>query len=146
MGGCVAQLAALNAPDLVRKLILLGTTPSTGEGVVRADLGPFNQLASAVSEQEQQAAFLETFFTDSETSQAAGKAAWDRISSARKDRVEHVPVKVAKKQGAAFANFMNKKLAKEASYDRFEELQLPVLIANGKPLSTLFLVNHLTST
>lgn len=132
MGGCAAQMAALNYPREVRRLILLGTTPSTGEGVVRADLGPFNQLRAASSHQEQETAFLCAFFRDSPASQAAGKAAWKRITSSRSDLVGHVPAAGAKKQGIAFANFMNPKLAANASYNRFSELQLPVLIANGK--------------
>ncbi|TQS33436.1 hypothetical protein Golomagni_06220 [Golovinomyces magnicellulatus] len=131
MGGCVAQMAALNYPRVVRRLILLGTTPSIGDGVVRADLGPFNQLRAASSHQEQEAAFLSSFFRDSPASQAAGKAAWHRISHSRSDPVDHVPAAGAKRQGIAFANFMNPKLATEASYNRFNELQLPVLIANG---------------
>lgn len=133
MGGCVAQLVALNAPPRsVRSLILLGTTPSSGNGVVRADLGPFNMLKDAATDEEQQAAFLATFFETSATSQAAGRAAWDRIVAARKDRVSHVPADGARRQGIAFAKFMDPKMAADASYNRFDELSMPVLIANGK--------------
>lgn len=133
MGGCVAQLVALNAPPrAVRSLILLGTTPSSGEGVVRADLGPFNRLKDAATDAEQREAFLTSFFEPSATSQAAGRAAWDRIIGSRADRVAHVPANGAKRQGVAFANFMNPKLAGDASYNRFDELRMPVLIANGK--------------
>src|SRR5690606_2060837 len=67
MGGCVAQLVALNAPrGMVRRMVLCGTTPSTGEGVVTAPLGPFNQLKAAVTDQEQKSAFLSSMFVDSE--------------------------------------------------------------------------------
>ncbi|KAK3191153.1 hypothetical protein K4F52_002739 [Lecanicillium sp. MT-2017a] len=132
MGGCVAQLVALNAPPrAVRSLILLGTTPSSGEGVVRADLGPFNRLKDAATDAEQREAFLSSFFEPSATSQAAGRASWDRIIGSRADRVAHVPANGAKRQGVAFANFMNPKLAGDASYNRFDELRMPVLIANG---------------
>ncbi len=138
MGGCVAQLVALNAPPRsVRSLILLGTTPSSGDGVVRADLGPFNRLKDAATDAEQREAFLNSFFEPSATSQAAGRAAWDRIAGSRPDRAAHVPADGAKRQGIAFAKFMDPKLARDASYDRFDELRIPVLIANGKPLSSV---------
>ncbi|KAF5012708.1 hypothetical protein FDECE_1268 [Fusarium decemcellulare] len=131
MGGCVAQLVALNAPDLTRRLILCGTTPSTGEGVVTAPLGPFNQLKAAATEEEQKAAFIASMFNTSEASTAAGEAAWKRISEARGGRVKHVDPANSHRQAIAFAKFMDRKQAKDASYDRFDELRLPVLIANG---------------
>lgn len=132
MGGCVAQLLALNAPALVRKLVLCGTIPSTGPGVITAPLGPFNQLRAAASEAEQKAAFLAAFFAKSERSQAAGVAAWDRINTSRDDRANLVAKDGARRQGLAFAKFMDPKQAVDASYDRFHELRMPVLIANGK--------------
>ncbi|KAJ3512004.1 hypothetical protein NM208_g15371 [Fusarium decemcellulare] len=132
MGGCVAQLVALNAPDLTRRLILCGTTPSTGEGVVTAPLGPFNQLKAAATEEEQKEAFLASMFNTSEASKAAGEAAWKRIIEARGGRVKHVDPANSHRQAIAFAKFMDRKQAKDASYDRFDELRLPVLIANGE--------------
>jgi pimeloyl-ACP methyl ester carboxylesterase len=133
MGGCVAQLVALNAPrGLVRRLVLCGTIPSSGQGVVTAPLGPFNQLKAAVTDQQQKDAFLATFFTPSRRSQAAGEAAWARIIGARPGRSHYVPADGAHRQAVAFAKFMDPKQAMEASYDRFHHLDLPVLIANGK--------------
>lgn len=137
MGGCVAQMVALNAPKLVRSLILCGTVPSTGEGVSRAPIGPFNQLKAAVTAEEHRKAFLDTFFHTSERSQAAGMAAWDRITTARSNRSDYVDAQNSHRQAISFAKFMDPKQANDASYDRFHELQLPVLIANGK--STLIL-------
>lgn len=132
MGGCVAQMLALDGKGLVRRLVLCGTTPSTGEGVKRAPTGPFNQLKDAVTEEEHRAAFLEAFFEPSETSQAAGRASWDRIAKSRPNRLPHVGAAGSRSQGIAFVKFMDPKLAKDASYNRYNELQLPVLIVNGK--------------
>jgi pimeloyl-ACP methyl ester carboxylesterase len=133
MGGCVAQLVALNAPrGLVRRLVLCGTTPSTGPGVVTAPLGPFNQLKAAATDLQQKDAFLASFFAASKRSQAAGEAAWARITSARSHRSDYVPAEGAHRQAIAFAKFMDPKQASAASYDRFALLDLPVLIANGK--------------
>lgn len=132
MGGCVAQVVALNAPAMVRHLVLCGTIPSTGPGVTTAPLGPFNQLRDATSETEHMIAFLETSFTKSERSQAAGAAAWERISRSRDGRSNHVAKDGARRQGIAFAKFMDPKQAADASFDRLHELQIPVLIANGE--------------
>lgn len=133
MGGCVAQLVALNAPEgMVRRLVLCGTAPSIGEGVTTAPLGPFNQLKAAATDHEQKLAFLSTFFTDSDRSQTAGVAAWRRITSARQNRVDHLAAEAAHRQAIAFAKFMDPKRAPEASYNRFHQLRLPVLIANGE--------------
>lgn len=133
MGGCVAQLVALNAPGLVRRLILCGTTPSTGEGVVpAASLEPFNRLSAAKTEEEHREAFLFSMFRKSGQGRKAGEAAWKRITGARKDRSSSVDPANARRQGIAFAKFMDRKQAKDASYDRLEELKMPVLIANGE--------------
>jgi pimeloyl-ACP methyl ester carboxylesterase len=58
MGGFVAQMVALNAPTIVRKLILAGTGPSAGDGVEAGDSAATQRLATASSEQEAHDAFL----------------------------------------------------------------------------------------
>ncbi|KAH6950744.1 Alpha/Beta hydrolase protein [Fusarium avenaceum] len=132
MGGCVAQLVALNGQGLVRRLILCGTMPSTGEGTVSApSLEPFNRLKAAKTDEEQKEAFLMSMFNTSDKSRVAGEAAWKRITGARKDRSDHVSPANSHRQGIAFAKFMDPKQAKDASYNRLEELRIPVLIANG---------------
>lgn len=136
MGGMVAQVLALNAAlvgtdVLIRSLILLGTMPSVGDGVTHADRAAYNQLRAATSHEEQRAAFLATLFEKTPTSQAAGKAAWDRITNARKGRVDHVGPEGTKRQGTALVNFLDPKKAAEGSYGRLDELQVPVLIATG---------------
>ncbi|KAM0548124.1 hypothetical protein ACHAPJ_010045 [Fusarium lateritium] len=132
MGGCVAQLVALNGRGLVRRLILCGTMPSSGEGTVAASsLEPFNRLKAAETEEEQKEAFLSGMFNTSDKSRVAGEAAWKRITGARRDRTNHVDPTNSHRQAIAFAKFMDSKHAKDASYDRLEELSIPVLIANG---------------
>lgn len=136
MGGMAAQMLALNAPSagadvIIRSLILLGTMPSFGEGVSHADRVAYNQLRAATSDTEQREAFLATLFDKSPASQAAGQAAWDRIVGARKDRCDHLGAEGAKRQGNALVNFLDPAKAAGGSYNRFDELQMPVLIAAG---------------
>ncbi|KAH6604169.1 hypothetical protein Trco_007615 [Trichoderma cornu-damae] len=138
MGGCVAQLMALNAPEQVRRLVLCATTPSTGDGVKPSpDGSAFRQLKAARSAEEERAAFEDgSFVRRSERSREAGKKAWERIANNRSDageevRCEPVPPGPAHKQALAFVRFMDSKNASEGSYARLRQLRLPVLIANG---------------
>ncbi|KAF5019952.1 hypothetical protein F66182_8030 [Fusarium sp. NRRL 66182] len=132
MGGCVAQLVALDGKDLVRRLVLCGTMPSVGKGTVAASsLEPFNRLKSAETEEEQKEAFLAAMFNTSDKSRAAGEVAWERITGARDNRSAHVDPANSHRQAIAFAKFMDPRQAKDGSYDRLDELRIPVLIANG---------------
>lgn len=131
MGGCAAQMVALDAPRLVRRLVLCGTIPSAGEGVTMAPLTLFKRLRDATSADEQRDAFLAAFFTPSASSQAAGRASWERITGSRPGRSSYLSPEGARRQSIAFANFMDPSQAQHASLDRFHELKLPVLIANG---------------
>ncbi|KAF2474462.1 alpha/beta-hydrolase [Lindgomyces ingoldianus] len=132
MGGCTAQLIALNAPHLVRRLILAATISSTGEGVVHVQgMEPFMKLKSASTKNEQLEAFLLSFFGPSERSQAAGKASFERIHSARPNRVDYIDVETAERQTVAYFNFQKPENEDAGSYNRFLELEMPVLIANG---------------
>lgn len=139
MGGCVAQLMALNTPEQVRRLVLCGTIPSTGDGVKPSPDGKaFKRLKAARTAEDERQAFEDGFFVQrSERSREAGKQSWERIASSRSDagevRCEAVPPGPAHKQALAFVRFMDKKHASEGSYDRLRQLHLPVLIANGEP-------------
>ncbi|KAL6878071.1 Alpha/Beta hydrolase protein [Trichoderma longibrachiatum] len=137
MGGCVAQLMALNAPEQVRRLVLCGTIPSAGDGVKPSPDGKaFKRIKAARTDDEERQAFEHGFFLQSsKRSREAGRLAWERIAGSRRDsgevRCEPVPPGPAHKQALAFVRFMDKKHASEGSYDRFQQLRLPVLIANG---------------
>ncbi|KAH8890206.1 alpha/beta-hydrolase [Thozetella sp. PMI_491] len=138
MGGCAAQMVALRGRGLVRRLILAGTTPSIGPGVrqfqTKEELAAFVQLNAATTDEEHRTAFLASFFAPTPGSQAAGAEAWRRIQNGRpgRRRVPYVGPEGAKRQGIAFAKFMDPKQAADASFSRLEEIKIPVLIASGK--------------
>ncbi|KPM41839.1 hypothetical protein AK830_g4693 [Neonectria ditissima] len=131
LGGAVAQMAALNAPALIRRLILCGTIPSYGDGVVAADMGPFLKLKDSVALEEHKKAFLAGFFRPAEESQALGELAWERITQARPNGAAFLDVDGANKQAAAFGRFMNPDETKDGSYNRLGELRMPVLVAGA---------------
>ncbi|KAF7540098.1 hypothetical protein G7Z17_g12284 [Cylindrodendrum hubeiense] len=130
-GGAVAQMVALNAPSLVRRLILCGTTPSVGSNVVPGDHAAFGKLLTATSFQQYQEAFVSGFFASSNDAQAIGKSVCERITKARPQGMAFVDAVVAGKQAAAFSRFMDPGEAEHGSYDRFHELRMPVLVMSG---------------
>src|SRR6185369_18004127 len=70
IGGFVAQEITLQAPDLVRRLVLVGTGPRSGEGM--ATLTPEAQEIFGATYDEPDHLWLRVHFTRSEKSQAAG--------------------------------------------------------------------------
>src|ERR1700745_1953671 len=71
IGGFVAQEIALQALDLVRRMVLVGTGPRGGEGM--ATLTPEAQEIFGASYDEPDHLWLRVHFTKSERSQAAGR-------------------------------------------------------------------------
>ncbi|KAH7141029.1 Alpha/Beta hydrolase protein [Dactylonectria macrodidyma] len=130
-GGAVAQMVALNAPDLVRRLILCGTIPSIGPDVVPGDATAFGKLLEATTLQQYCDAFLSAFFSASDHAQAKGEDVWERIAGSRPNDLTLVDRNVAGKQAAAFSRFMNPDDAEQGSYNRLHELRIPVLVLSG---------------
>ena len=79
LGGMIAQQLALEHPQLVGRLILLGTGPRGGEGMTFTDL-------SAEEQADPVAFLLGAFFSPSEASQAAGREYIKRLESRKSDR------------------------------------------------------------
>jgi pimeloyl-ACP methyl ester carboxylesterase len=125
MGGLVAQEVALARPELVRRLVLVGTGPRGGEGI--------GSLPSWVAElftrtyEQQEDMWLPILFAPTQTSQAAGRAYIGRIL-ARPDRDTPVSGQSIAGQRAALAAYG---AAKDPSYAHLKGLELPVLVVNG---------------
>src|SRR3954466_13038654 len=77
MGGFVAQQIAVDRPELVRRLILVGTGPRGGQGVDRlaGDVAPLFETIH----DPQDLMWLPIFFSPSDASQAAGRRFLDRV-------------------------------------------------------------------
>ncbi|KAK1492027.1 hypothetical protein CTAM01_10084 [Colletotrichum tamarilloi] len=131
MGGCAAQMLALNYPGLVRRLILIGSLPSIGPGVILPPPAPFQDIRMAHDHESQEAALLEFCFHSSDASQAAGRATFRRMLAARDDWSDLIDANSTRRQVQAFAKFMNPQHSSEGSFGRFDELRIPVLIIRG---------------
>ena len=103
IGGMVAQQVVLDAPELVRRLVLVGTGPSGGEGM--AEYTP--QVKEIVSRPNSTPAerMLDLFFSPTATSRAAGKAWLARIAARQADREPEAAPQVAAAQLAALAKW-----------------------------------------
>jgi len=140
LGGMIAQQLALEQPNLVRRLILLGTGPSGGERMTFTELSP--------EEQADPIAFLlGAFFSPSKASQAAGREYVKRIASRKKDRDLPVSGKSAVAQLAAIREWGT--IPSTGRYDSLKNITHPTLIVHGNkdivvaPVNALILVEHL---
>ena len=95
-GGFIAQEIALQAPDLVKRLVLVGTGPRGGEGM--ATLTPEAQKIFGATYDDPDHLWLHVHFTHSEKSQAAGREFLKRFRLRSENRDPEVNGKVAPAQ------------------------------------------------
>jgi len=125
MGGLIAQEVTLARPDLVRRLVLVGTGPRGGEGLGALPAWVAELFTRKYEQQEDM--WLPILFAPTQTSQAAGRAYIDRIL-ARPDRDTPVSDQSITAQRAALAAYG---AVKDPSYAHLKGLRLPVLVVNG---------------
>jgi pimeloyl-ACP methyl ester carboxylesterase len=127
MGGFVAQELVLQHPDLVRRLLLVATGPRGGE-----DLATFSPEVWAMFSKEYaqpDELLLETFFSPTATSQAAGRQFLDRIRARKEGRDVGINDQVVPAQLAAITEWGS---APADSYAYLQHIKQPVLVVNGK--------------
>jgi pimeloyl-ACP methyl ester carboxylesterase len=126
IGGMVAQEIALQAPNLVRKLILVGTGPRGGEGM--ASLTQVARRIFGATYDPPEHLWLTVLFSPSATGQAAGKEFLKRKHLRQEGRDPEVNDKVSPAQIEA----MNKwGVQQDGSYDYLETIKQPTLVVNG---------------
>jgi pimeloyl-ACP methyl ester carboxylesterase len=136
IGGYVSQEIALQAPDLVRRLILVGTGPRGGEGM-QGGTPESNRIFSS-SYEDPDHLWLSVFFTPSASSQAAGREFLKRFRLRSKDRDPEVTEKVPRAQQAAIAKWSERR---EHSYDYLKAITQPTLVVNGSTDLIIYTVN-----
>src|SRR5271156_1770531 len=78
IGGYIAQTLALRHPEIARRLILAGTGPRGGEPSKDLKVREWGDSTDPLTGESSLDAFLYLFFRPSPTSQAAGRAFWER--------------------------------------------------------------------
>jgi pimeloyl-ACP methyl ester carboxylesterase len=136
IGGFVAQEIALQAPDLVRRLVLVGTGPRGGEGM--ATLTPEAQEIFGATYDQPDHLWLGVHFTKSEKSQAAGREFLKRFRLRAENRDPEVNEKVAPAQIAAIGEWG---APRERPFDYLKSIRQPVLVVNGGKDVIIYSVN-----
>jgi pimeloyl-ACP methyl ester carboxylesterase len=126
IGGMVAQEITLQAPNLVRKLILVGTGPRGGEGM--ASLTQVAQQIFGAAYDPPEHLWLAVLFSPSEAGQAAGKEFLKRKHLRQQGRDPEVNDKVSPAQIAAMDKWG---VQRKGSYDYLKTIKQPTLVVNG---------------
>jgi pimeloyl-ACP methyl ester carboxylesterase len=122
LGGMVAQQIASSDPEMIRRMILCGTGPRGGEKLTFTELS-IDELADPV------ALLLNSFFTPSDTSQAAGRAYLDRLSQRTANRDTPVATAAAVAQLGAIREWGE--IPATDRYAMLTAIRQPTLIVHG---------------
>src|SRR3979411_1124108 len=136
LGGLVAQEITLQAPDLVRRLVLVGTGPRSGESMATGT--PEGAKIFGAPYEQPDHLWLSVFFTPSPASQAAGREFLKRFRLRTQGRDPEVNDKVAPAQRAAIVKWGAKR---ERPYDYLKAIKQPTLVVNGSNDVIIYTVN-----
>ena len=136
MGGLIAQQLALAEPQLVRRLILVGAGPRSGDGM--QSLTPEAQDIFGATYDEPDHLWLRVHFSPSEASQAAGRKFLQRFRLRTEDRDPEANDKVAPAQLAALAKWG---APRENPFDYLKALAQPTLVINGDNDVIIYSIN-----
>jgi pimeloyl-ACP methyl ester carboxylesterase len=136
IGGFVAQEVALQAPDRVRRIVLVGTGPRGGEGM--ATLTPEAQEIFSQKYEVPDELWLKVHFTSSAASQAAGRRFLTRFRARVQNRDPEANEKVAPAQIAAIGKWG---VQRKGSYDYLARIEQPTLVVNGHHDVIIYTIN-----
>jgi pimeloyl-ACP methyl ester carboxylesterase len=123
LGGFIAQTMAQLRPELVRKIILAGTGPAGGEGIVNAGALLQDSFAKAGATNKHPKHFL--FFTQTANGQAAADAFLRRLQERKQDTDKPVSNETIQAQLTAIHAWGR------GDAPSLALVQHPVLVANG---------------
>jgi pimeloyl-ACP methyl ester carboxylesterase len=135
IGGFVAQETTLQAPDLVQRLVLVGTGPRGGQNM--ATLTPEAQQIFGATYKVPEEIWLKVHFTNSEASQSAGREFLKRFLRRTENRDPEVNEKVAPAQMEAIGKWG----APRKSFEYLKAITQPTLVTNGSKDVIIYTVN-----
>ncbi|MGB7176769.1 MAG: alpha/beta hydrolase [Xanthobacteraceae bacterium] len=136
IGGLVAQEITLQAPDLIRRLVLVGTGPRSGESM---DTGtPEGKEIFGATYANPDDLWLRVHFTPSQESQAAGREFVKRFRLRSKNRDPEVSQQAAQAQRTAIGRWGAKR---DHAWDYLKDIKQPTLVVNGGNDVIIYTVN-----
>jgi pimeloyl-ACP methyl ester carboxylesterase len=127
IGGLVVQEITLQAPDLVRRMIIDGAGPRGGQGM-ELIAEATDRLFGVHPKDPPDSIWLAVKFSPSEAGQAAGRAYLKRTRLRQTDRDPEVNDQVSPAQVEAIRNWAVKK---DGADDYLKTIKQPTLIVNG---------------
>ncbi|WP_431038400.1 alpha/beta fold hydrolase [Streptomyces sp. P6-2-1] len=125
IGGFQAQEVVLRHPQLVRKLLLLGTGPRSGDTTIDPEMVP---VATKPVHDEDDFVFL--FFGRSEAAKKAGRDFWKRRHQRTVDVDPLSSPEVAEAQWEAYLAYMEPP-AEGGPFEHLKAITIPTLVVNG---------------
>jgi len=123
LGGMVAQVIALEEPQLVRKMILAGTGPAGGDGIEKVTRISYRDIARGLLTRRDPKEYL--FFTRTPNGRGAAKKFLARLEERTNDRDKAISIRSFGAQLKAIHRWAKQKPADLSS------IHQPVLVANG---------------
>jgi len=136
IGGFIAQEIALQVPDLVKRLVLVGTGPRGGEGM--AARTPEAQRIFSATYDPPDELWLSVHFTQSAASQAAGREFLKRFRLRTENRDPQVNEKVAPAQIKAIGKWG---APEQKPFEYLKSIHQPTLVVNGGKDVIVYSVN-----
>ncbi|MFT4068039.1 alpha/beta fold hydrolase [Paraburkholderia sp.] len=136
MGGLIAQTLAIAEPALVRRVILVGTGPRSGEAM--SSLTPEAQAIFGATYAQPDDLWLRVHFAPSAASQAAGRRFLRRFRLRVEGRDPEAGDKVAPAQLAALAKWG---APRDNPFDYLRALKQPTLVVNGDNDVIIYSIN-----
>src|SRR6202048_4423951 len=136
IGGFVAQEITLQAPELVRRLVLVGTGPRGGQNM--ATLTPEAQQIFGATYKVPEEIWLKVHFTDSEASKMAGREFLKRFLLRTENRDPELNETVAPAQIEAIGKWG---VQREGSHEYLKTILQPTLVINGDNDVIIYSIN-----
>jgi pimeloyl-ACP methyl ester carboxylesterase len=136
IGGFVGQALALAEPELVRRLILVGTGPRGGEGM--KTLSPEGKAIFAETYHDPYDVWIKIMFRPSQASLKAGAEWLTRIRARTEGRDPETTTVVHDRQTVAVNKWGEQR---EGSYAYLKDIRQPTLVVNGSNDVICYTVN-----